>query len=81
MLMCSGLTAYAALKRVIERAARGPVMLIGMGGVGMMGLALARTMFAHAPLVADIDPVKREVALQAGAAAAFDPPIPAPARR
>ena len=39
----------------------------------MMGLALARAMFAHAPLVADIDPNKRAAALAAGAAAAFDP--------
>ncbi len=73
MLMCSGLTAYAALKRLTERAARGPVLLVGMGGVGMMGLALARTMFPHSPIVADIDPAKREAALQAGAAAAYDP--------
>ena len=73
MLMCSGLTAYVALKRIVEHAQRGPALLIGMGGVGMMGLALARTMFPHAPLVADIDPKKREAALAAGAAAAFDP--------
>src|SRR4051812_15322464 len=72
-LMCSGLTAYAALKRLSDRAQRGPVLLVGMGGVGMMGLALARTMFRHPPLVADIDPKKREAALQSGAAAAFDP--------
>ena len=38
----------------------------------MMGLALARHLFPHAPIVADIDPAKREAALQAGAAAAFD---------
>jgi len=38
-----------------------------------MGLALARAMFASAPLVADIDATKRAAALQAGAAAAFDP--------
>ena len=76
MLMCSGLTAYAALKRLTERATRGPALLIGMGGVGMMGLALARTMFAQAPIVADIDKAKREAALAAGAAAAFDPAEP-----
>jgi D-arabinose 1-dehydrogenase-like Zn-dependent alcohol dehydrogenase len=75
-LMCSGLTAYAALKRLKDRAARGPVLLVGLGGVGMMGLALARTMFAAAPLVADIDAAKREAALAAGAAAAFDPADP-----
>jgi D-arabinose 1-dehydrogenase-like Zn-dependent alcohol dehydrogenase len=73
MLMCSGLTAYAALKRLGERARRAPALLIGMGGVGMMGLALAKTMFPHSPVVADIDPKKRDAALAAGAAAAFDP--------
>jgi alcohol dehydrogenase len=72
-LMCSGLTAYAALKRLAEPATLGPVLLVGMGGVGMMGLALTRAMFAHAPLVADIDAHKREAAIAAGAAAAFDP--------
>jgi alcohol dehydrogenase len=72
-LMCSGLTAYAALKRLAAQAALGPALLVGMGGVGMMGLTLARAMFAHAPIVADIDPTKREAALAAGAAAAFDP--------
>jgi alcohol dehydrogenase len=72
-LMCSGLTAYAALKRLAASAALGPVLLVGMGGVGMMGLALARVMFKQAPLVADVDPKKREAALAAGAAAAFDP--------
>jgi alcohol dehydrogenase len=76
-LMCSGLTAYAALKRLQANAARGPVLLVGLGGVGMMGLALARVLFATAPLVADIDAGKREAALRAGAAAAFDPADPA----
>ncbi|HEY2138014.1 MAG TPA: alcohol dehydrogenase [Xanthobacteraceae bacterium] len=74
--MCSGLTAYAALRRLTQRAARGPVLLIGLGGVGSMGLALARMMFATAPLVADIDAAKRDAALAAGAAAAFDPSDP-----
>ena len=71
--MCSGLTAYAALKRLAQQAQLGALLLVGMGGVGMMGLALARAMFAHAPLVADVDAKKREAALAAGAAAAFDP--------
>lgn len=76
-LMCSGLTAYAALKRVADLAQRGPVLLVGMGGVGMMGLALARAMLDDTPLVADIDPVKRDAAFKAGAQAAFDPTDPA----
>jgi propanol-preferring alcohol dehydrogenase len=72
-LMCSGLTAYSALKRLQTHAARGPVLLVGLGGVGMMGLSIARAMFSQPPIVADIDAGKREAALKAGAAAAFDP--------
>ena len=72
-LMCSGLTAFAALKRLGDRAQRGPVLLVGLGGVGMMGLALARALLPHAPLAADIDAAKRAAALAAGAAAVFDP--------
>ena len=72
-LMCSGLTAYSALKRLRAHAARGPALLVGLGGVGMMGLAIARALFPHPPIVADIDAAKREAALKAGAAAAFDP--------
>lgn len=73
VLMCSGLTAYAALKRLAHGTAPGPLLLIGMGGVGLMGLALAQSMFKQRPLVADIDAAKREAALAAGAALAFDP--------
>ncbi len=75
-LMCSGLTAYAALKRLASQADRSPVLLIGLGGVGMMGLAIARALFRSAPIVADIDPEKRQKALTAGAAYACDPSDP-----
>jgi alcohol dehydrogenase len=72
-LMCSGLTAYSALKRLQAHASRGPVLLVGLGGVGMMGLSIAKALFPQPPIVADIDGAKREAALKAGAAAAFDP--------
>jgi D-arabinose 1-dehydrogenase-like Zn-dependent alcohol dehydrogenase len=75
-LMCSGLTAYAALKRLAGRAQRGPALLVGVGGVGMMGLAIAHALFPQPPLVADIDAGKRAAALAAGAAQAFDPSDP-----
>ena len=75
-LMCSGLTAYSALKRLGGRADRGPVLLVGLGGVGMMGLALARALFPQPPIVADIDAGKRAAAVAAGAAQAFDPADP-----
>ncbi len=75
-LMCSGLTAYAALKRHSSRPERGPLLLIGLGGVGMMGLALARALFQTPPIVADIEADKREAALAVGAAQAYDPSDP-----
>jgi alcohol dehydrogenase len=75
-LMCSGLTAYSALKRLIAQAERGPVLLVGLGGVGMMGLALTRALFRKPPIVADIDAEKRQAAMAAGAAQAFDPADP-----
>jgi D-arabinose 1-dehydrogenase-like Zn-dependent alcohol dehydrogenase len=75
-LMCSGLTAYAALKRHTNRPERGPVLLVGLGGVGMMGLAIARALFRTPPIVADIDAEKRQAALAAGAAQAYDPSDP-----
>ena len=55
---------------------RAPLLLVGLGGVGLMGLALARAMYGTAPFVADIDGKKREAALAAGAAQAFDPSDP-----
>ncbi len=75
-LMCSGLTAYSALKRFAGRPERGPVLLVGLGGVGMMGLAIARALFRTPPIVADIDAEKRNAALAAGAAQAYDPADP-----
>ena len=76
-LMCSGLTAYAALKRLADRAARAPLLLVGLGGVGMMGLALARAHVRHGAVTSPTSmPTKREAALAAGAAAAFDPADP-----
>ena len=42
----------------------------------MMGLAIARALFATPPIVADIDAEKRNAAIAAGAAAAYDPSDP-----
>jgi D-arabinose 1-dehydrogenase-like Zn-dependent alcohol dehydrogenase len=49
---------------------------VGLGCVGLMGLALTRAMYGTAPYVADIDAGKREAALAAGATEAFDPADP-----
>lgn len=77
---CSGITAYGALCQAGDIRADEQVLIIGLGGVGMMGLAFAKAMFAQAPLVADIDPAKREAGLAAGAHEAFDGADPAAAK-
>lgn len=80
-LMCSGATAYGALKRLMDRARQRNLLLIGLGGVGMMGLSLARSLFQQPISVADINPAARETALSNGASVAYDPADPEVAKR
>jgi D-arabinose 1-dehydrogenase-like Zn-dependent alcohol dehydrogenase len=75
--MCSGVTAYSAVKKLGRAIEDGPVLIVGLGGVGMMGLSFVLAHTKHAPLVVEIDPAKRELALSRGAGAAFDPADPA----
>ena len=75
-LMCSGVTAYGALKRLVDRPRQRNLLLIGLGGVGMMGLAFAQAMFKQKISVADLNPAARETALKNGADVAYDPSEP-----
>ena len=63
-LMCSGVTAYGALKRLVDRPRQRNLLLIGLGGVGMMGLSFAQAMFKQNITVADLSAAARETALQ-----------------
>src|SRR5215510_10857228 len=72
-LMCSGLTGYGAVKKAVPYLRLGPLLIVGLGGVGMMGLQFARALTDSPVFVADIDRAKREAALKLGAAEAFDP--------
>jgi len=75
--MCSGLTAYSAIRKA-ERFLRdkGSLMIVGLGGVGMMGLEIARALTKGRKFAADVVAAKRETALTLGAEAAFDPQAP-----
>lgn len=72
--MCSGLTAFSAIRKA-ERFLqdKGSLMIVGLGGVGMMGLEIARALSPARKFAADISAPKREAALALGAEAAFDP--------
>jgi alcohol dehydrogenase len=80
-LMCSGITAYGALKRLTGRPRQRNLLLIGLGGVGMAGLALAPAMFEQKITVADLSASARETALKNGASVAYDPSEPDIAKR
>ena len=71
-LACSGVTAYSALKKVESTLTTEPVVIIGAGGVGLMGVTLARKMGAKDVIIVDIDAGKRDAAMKAGATAAVD---------
>ncbi|MBO0764561.1 MAG: alcohol dehydrogenase catalytic domain-containing protein [Hyphomicrobiaceae bacterium] len=71
-LMCSGLTGYSAIKKALMYLRSGPLLIVGLGGVGMMGLQFARALTDAPILAADIDPAKRDAALKLGAKEAFD---------
>jgi propanol-preferring alcohol dehydrogenase len=70
-LACSGVTTFGALKKVPTLTTE-PTVIIGAGGLGLMCQALHKAMGGHSAIVVDIDPVKREAAKQAGAAAVVD---------
>lgn len=73
LAMCSGLTAYSALKKIGAPPPEQPVLLLGMGGVGLMAMALAKSVLPNPIIAADIDAAKREAALRYGAVEAIEP--------
>ena len=72
-LACSGLTAYSALRKIGPLAAGDALLVIGAGGVGLSGIRLAKQLLGVAPIVAELDRAKWDVAREAGAAEVFDP--------
>jgi D-arabinose 1-dehydrogenase-like Zn-dependent alcohol dehydrogenase len=73
LAMCSGLTAYSALRKIGAPPPDLPILLLGMGGVGLMAMALAKSVLPNPIIAADIDASKREAALRYGAVEAIEP--------
>ena len=55
-LACSGLTTYAALKKVLPIARREPILVMGAGGLGLMFLGLLAAWGGKGAVVVDIVP-------------------------
>jgi alcohol dehydrogenase, propanol-preferring len=70
---CSGVTAYGALSKIDPRVrASEPVVVIGAGGLGLMAISILKAMGGRGAIVVDLDPKKRDAAMQAGAIATID---------
>lgn len=70
--MCSGITAYSAVRKLEPVMSAGPYMIIGLGGVGMMALQVALALYDEMPIVADIDDKKLEYARSLGIKQAYN---------
>ena len=79
--MCSGLTAFGAMKKVGALAPGDEVVVLGCGGVGMMGIQFAKALFGKGPIAADIDDGRLEAAKKAGAKATYNSKDPANAKK
>lgn len=78
---CSGLTTYAALKRVgAATYTAQPILILGAGGLGLMCVKLLKALGGKGAIVVELDAKKREAALAAGALAAIDPRFDKPGR-
>lgn len=71
-LACAGVTTYSALKKLGSRITSDPVVIIGAGGLGLMAIEVLKALGGKGAIVVDIDPVKREAALAAGAIQVID---------
>lgn len=79
--MCSGLTAFGAMKKVGALGPNDQVVVLGCGGVGMMGVQFAKSLFGKGPIAADIDDGRLEAAKKAGAVAAYNTKEPGIAKK
>ncbi len=73
---CSGLTAYASLKKFGAQVRDEPVLIIGAGGLGLMCVTILKAMGGKGAVVVDIDADRRAAAIAAGAIGAVDGAAP-----
>lgn len=73
ILACSGLTTYAATRKLMPCSPDDRILVIGAGGLGLMAIAMLKAQGHRNIAVAEIDPDKWEAARQLGAVEVYDP--------
>jgi len=73
LAMCSGLTALSAVRKLDRLAPSDAILLVGLGGVGLAALSIAKALHDGPVIAADVNPAARATALERGADAAVDP--------
>jgi D-arabinose 1-dehydrogenase-like Zn-dependent alcohol dehydrogenase len=79
--MCSGLTAFGAMKKVGPLGPDDQIVVLGCGGVGMMGIEFARALHGASPIAADIVDAHLLAAKKGGASAAYNTKDPGAAKQ
>jgi propanol-preferring alcohol dehydrogenase len=69
---CSGITVYSAIKKVMPLPADEPIVVVGAGGLGLNAIEVLKAIGHKNIIVVDINPVKRQAALDAGATKVVD---------
>ncbi len=69
---CSGITVFAAIRKIMPLAPDVPVVLIGAGGLGLSAIAVLRALGHRAIVSVDTSEAKRAAATAAGATATVD---------
>ena len=78
---CSGVTAYGALKKIPKLIPGDHVALLGLGGVGLAGVAMAQGMIDAPVIAVDIDDAKLAAAKAMGIGKTFNSSGPDAAKR
>ena len=68
VLACSGVTAYSAVTKLGEPEARQAVAVLGCGGLGLIGIAILKSLGHRNIIACDIDDAKLDAAKAGGAA-------------
>ena len=75
LLACSGLTSFAAIKKVGEVRDDEAVVVIGCGGLGLLAIRTLALQAVKNIIALDLSEQKRAIALKVGATSVFDPTV------